>query len=107
MKTFLIGLGSSIITKILEFLSSKTGKVVIAIPLALLLLTIIPYEIKFPDEVVNILTSDMMKNLFLSITFLFPVNFALSCLLIIFLSKHSAIFVKIAKNIFRIFGGGN
>lgn len=107
MKTALLALGTTVIHAIWEFLKSTGGKIAVSIPIVLILLTIIPYEIKLPQEVVNILTSDLFVNLMRSITFLFPVNFALSCLLILLLSKHSSIFAKIIAKIFRIFRGGS
>lgn len=108
MKLFLIALGSKVLELLKNFISSTVGRVTIAVTLVLVLLTLIPFEISIPQEIVEIFKSGLFKDLLLSLTFLFPVSFGLKCLLALLIAKHSSIFAKLVRIIFGVFtGGGN
>ena len=106
MKTAIFLFGKDIITKIISFFTSKTGKTVLAISLFLILLEFIPFEIKIPNEIMDVLTSYLLINIFLSMTFFFPIGFALKCLLVVLMTTHSRIFLGIITRIYRIITGG-
>lgn len=107
MKMFLLGLGASVLSGLKNLLSSTAGKVAISVPLVLTLLYLIPFEISLPQEVVDVFTGDFFRNLMLSLTFLFPLEFGLTCLLVLLIAKHSSLFARIVQKIFSVFKGGN
>lgn len=107
MKLFLIALGSKVLELLKNFISSTVGRVTIAVTLVLVLLTIIPFEISIPYEVMEVLKSGFLKDLLTSLTFLFPVGFGLKCLLALLIAKHSSIFAKLVRIIFGVFVGGD
>ena len=106
MKVFLLGLGASVLGALKNLLSSTTAKVVVSVPLVLALLYLIPFEIALPQEIIDVFTSDFFRNLMLSLTFLAPLDFALKCLLISLIARHSSLFARIVQKIFGIFKGG-
>lgn len=108
MKIALIGLGSAILSALKSIFASTTGRAVIGTALFIALLALLPFEIGLPDEIMEVLTGDFVRHLFISLTFLFPLGFALKCLLILLMADHFELLFKIIRSIFNvIIGGGN
>lgn len=105
MKIALSLLGSKIISALFKFVSSTGGKIAIGVSLLYVLLLLIPFNIGLPQEIISVITDGFLKELLISITFFFPVKFALSCLILILLAKHTSIISGIIKIVYRIMGG--
>lgn len=106
MGAFIAGTLGSAITWLGEQFAKKGVRIATSIGVVMLLLTFIPYELKLPDELIELLISDDVRNLIHAITYFYPVAFALKCLLAIFLSSHSSIIIGLLKKIYHIIVGG-
>jgi len=76
-------------------------KYAIGLSLILILFASITFTISFPDELMEFLISGGIVNIFRSISYFFPVKYALLCLGIIWLSKYSIILISLLARIYR------
>lgn len=86
ISTFLGNFISSLVNGI-----TKVGKYV---GLYLLCCALLPFELAFPEEIVSIFSSGWFHDILVSIDFFVPVNFLLSCLVLILASKYTDILVS-------------
>lgn len=77
-------------------------KYAIGFSLLLILVSSFTYTISFPNEVLEFLTSGGIVDVFKSISYFFPVEYALTCLVVIWLSKYSTILIILLSKIYRI-----
>ena len=81
----------------IEFLGScvkKLSTLFTFIGLYVLACSLLPFELSFPDEIGSIFKSGWLYDLLCSISFFVPVNFLLTCLLLIYACKYSHFFVS-------------
>lgn len=76
-------------------------KYAIGFTLLLILVASFTYTISFPDEVMDFLISGGIVNVFRTISYFFPVKYALLCLGAIWLSKYSVIFIAFLARVYR------
>lgn len=75
-------------------LTSTLGTVVKWTLLSSILLSLfvfVPFSIGIPNDVYNFITSGAIKKVFNSLYYFFPVDFAVSCFLILLLARHGQI----------------
>ena len=72
-------------------------KIGIGITIFALLIIFIPFNIGLPNEIYEVLTNGFISQIFQNVSWLFPVNFALKCILIVFLSHYVGIFWNLIK----------
>lgn len=77
-------------------MSVRVGKYV---GLYILFCALLPFELSFPEEIVSIFSSGWFHNLLVSIDFFVPVNFLLSCFVLILASKYSDVLLSFFNRI--------
>lgn len=87
-------------------LVKKAVNISLYVALAIAVLSLLPFDIAIPNFLIEILKSDFLKNLLQSISYFFPVNFALKCLAVLFLSKYYGLIKDLLVKIYRIIVGG-
>lgn len=87
-------------------LGKKTVTVLAFVGLSCFLLSLIPFELRFPDELMEVFKSSWFINLMQTITFFFPVNYAFKCLVVLFIAKHLGFIVSFFKHIYNVISGG-
>lgn len=93
MWTFITGLGSSILGGLASYFSQKAVKTVSIIAFLIALISIIPFEIGFPDEFVSMFEKGgSLYQLFVSMNYFVPVGYLLSCFLLMFLLHYTHFF---------------
>lgn len=80
-------------------------KYAIGFSLILILFASITFTISFPDELMEFLISGGIVNVFRSISYFFPVKYALICLGCIWLSKYSYIIINLLAKIYGMIMG--
>lgn len=65
------------------------------------LFVFVPFSIGIPTEIYNFLTSGSIKQVFNLIYYFFPVDFAVTCLLILILARHGGILWGLLSWIFH------
>lgn len=90
----------------LKYFGKKALTITSYIALALAILTLLPFDIAFPDFLMEIFRGDFLKKLLQSISYFFPVAFALKCLAVLFLSKYYGLIKDLLVKIYRIISGG-
>lgn len=78
-------------------MTSTLIKIGIGITIFTILIIFIPFSIGLPNEIYEVLTNGFISQIFQNVSWLFPVNFALKCILIVFLSHYVGIFWNIIK----------
>ena len=78
-------------------MTSTLIKIGIGITIFTILIIFIPFSIGLPSEIYEVLTNGFISQMFQNISWLFPVNFTLKCILIIFLSHYVGIFWNLIK----------
>ena len=86
--------------------SLKILKVASCVVIALAIIRLLPFKLAFPEFVMEIFRSDFFNTLLQSISYFFPVNFALKCLAVLFLSKYYGLIKDLLVKIYRILVGG-
>lgn len=97
MGAILAILGTSILTSIASYLSEKGLKVATAVGILILMFFLIPFSLKLPDDVYSLFVTGKINLFFKSVSYFLPINFLLSCLLVIFASKYLKIYFNIIK----------
>lgn len=80
-------------------------KYAIGFTLILILIASFTFTISFPNEVMDFLISGGIVNVFRTITYFFPVKYALLCLVCIWLSKYSLIIITFLAKVYRVIMG--
>lgn len=106
-------MGATIITtlglaakEVFTYLGKKILTIVSYVGLATGILTLIPLDIELPEFLIEIFKSDFLKNILQSISYFFPVSFALKCLALLFLSKYLGLLINLIIKIYRVVAGG-
>jgi hypothetical protein len=103
MGAILALLGTTVVAGIASYLSEKGLKISIAIGILILLFVLIPFKLELPQEIYMMFISGKVNQFFKSLTYFLPINFLLSCFLIIFASKYIKIFFNLIKFIWEKF----
>ncbi len=104
MWSAIVGLGSSIVSGLVSFFSNKAVKTVSIVALLVALVTIIPFELAFPDEFVSMFVKGgSIYQVFVSMNYFVPVGYLLTCVLIVFLFHYTHFFWGLFKTIISWF----
>lgn len=87
-------------------ISLKILKVASCVVIALAIIRLLPFRLAFPEFVMEIFRSDFFSTLLQTISYFFPVSFALKCLAVLILSKYISLFITIIIQTYRIIVGG-
>lgn len=98
--------GVDVVKSAITNFGKKTVNVLMLVGLSCFLLSLIPFELRLPNELINIFTSEWFINLMQSITFFFPVGYAFKCLIVLIIAKHIGFIVNLLKFIYTVISGG-
>lgn len=101
MWSAVVALGASAFNSVVSFFSKKTVKTTTKISIFIGLLTIIPFTIKLPDDIVEVFsTNGGLYDVLCQLNYFVPVGFLCLCVVLVFMFKYTRVFLDI---IFRIF----
>lgn len=96
-------LGTSVLASIASYLSEKGLKIATAIGILILMFILIPFSLKLPNDVYSLFVTGKINLFFKSVSYFLPINFLLSCLLVVFASKYLKIYFNIIKFLWNKF----
>lgn len=84
----------------LKNLLKGIGKPALITTVFIAVLTLVPFNIALPQSIVDMLSKGSISKVFNLIYYFFPVDFALKCLLVIFLSNYVSLLWGMVNFIF-------
>lgn len=103
MSAVLAILGSTVVTAIVSYLSEKGMKLGVAIGTLTLLFILIPFKLALPEEIYILFLSGDISSFFRNFSYFLPINFLITCILIIFASKYLKVFWNLIKFLWEKF----
>jgi len=99
-----VTLGSVAVNSVISFFSKKTVKTATMISVLIGLLAIVPFEIKLPDDIVEVFSTDGgFYDILCQLNYFAPVAYLCSCVVLVFMIKYTKVFFDLMKRIIEWF----